>query len=431
MIGVDKENRHDSREYADDFHEGITLAAFGGGAPYPARIRITGPADYRYNSVGTLVEDRIEGDRRVTTWQSDHPVNFFNVVAGRWAERRGPGTVIYYHEKHSYNIDEMIEALSASRRYYSEWFKPFPWAELKLSEFPGLAGYAQGFPTNITFSENIGFLTRSDPKANVAFMVTAHEAAHQWWGNMLVPGRGPGGDILSEGMSHFSTILLFDQVKGPRDRIAFCKLIESRYGDRRQVDSERPLVKIDGSRDGDETVTYDKGGWVFWMLMNEMGRERALGGIQAFIQKYSGGPDYPVLHDFVATMRPFAADSAAYENFVQQWFHSVTVPEYRLDNARVVAPADTAATDARWTVDVVVKNAGTGLMPVEVAATRGERFRGDDKEPDYEESRVLVTLGPDESQTVSIQCPFEPKQILVDPDARVLQINRKLAVVHL
>ncbi len=41
-----------------------------------------------------------------------------------------------------------------------------------------------------------------------------------------------------------------EQVKGVRARIEFCKRIEEKYGDDRQVDSERPLVKIDGSRDG-------------------------------------------------------------------------------------------------------------------------------------------------------------------------------------
>ena len=68
---------------------------------------------------------------------------------------------------------------------------PYPWRELKLSEFPGLAGYAQGFGTNITFSENIGFLTKNDAKTDATFLVTAHEAAHQWWGNILTPANGP------------------------------------------------------------------------------------------------------------------------------------------------------------------------------------------------------------------------------------------------
>ena len=99
-------------------------------------------------------------------------------------------------------------------KYYSEWFAPYPWKELKLSEFPAYATYAQGFPTNITFSENLGFLTRSDEKSNAVLLVTAHESAHQWWGNLLTPGKGPGGNILSEGMSHFASLLLVEQLEG-------------------------------------------------------------------------------------------------------------------------------------------------------------------------------------------------------------------------
>ena len=60
---------------------------------------------------------------------------------------------------HRYNVDEIRECLDAARRYYSEWFFPYPWKELKLSEFPAWPRYAQGFPTNITFSEGVGFLT--------------------------------------------------------------------------------------------------------------------------------------------------------------------------------------------------------------------------------------------------------------------------------
>ncbi len=213
-VGVDDDNRYESRVYPDNFYEGITEPLFGSATAFTTRIKITAPEEYTLNSVGTLVSDTVADGRRTAVWQSDQPMRFFNVVAGRWAVRRGKDTLIYYHPEHTYNIDEMSEALDAARRYYSEWFYPYPWRELKLSEFPDLASYAQGFATDITFSEGIGFLTKSDPKANAAFIVTAHEAAHQWWGNILVPGKGPGGNILAEGMAHFSTILLCEQVKG-------------------------------------------------------------------------------------------------------------------------------------------------------------------------------------------------------------------------
>ncbi|HEV8112161.1 MAG TPA: M1 family aminopeptidase [Planctomycetota bacterium] len=460
--GVDEDNHSDAKVYPDDFYEGITDSGFGNNLPSTTHVRVTAPEEYTINSVGTLESDEVHDGKRTVVWVSDHPVQFFNVVAGRWAVRRGEGTVIYYHPDHTYNIDEMITALDGARRYYSEWFRAYPWKELKLSEFPNLASYAQGFPTNITFSENIGFLTKSEPKAEAAFLVTAHEAAHQWWGNILSPGKGPNGDLLSEGMSHFSTILLMNQMKGLHERIEFCKGIENRYGDNRQVDSEKPLVKIDGSRPGDTTCTYDKGGWVFWMLLNRIGRDQDLGGLRSFIAKYETNPDHPVLQDFIATMREFAPDKESFDDFVKQWFFSVVVPEYQLADAsktRVVEVGSNGNGDnEQWEVHVRVTNAGTGRMPVEIAAERGERFPdvaekdkkeskketrpaddtvlaaehapapADAKKSEYRDARAAITLGAGESQDVVIRCPFEPERILVDPDALVLQLQRRLAI---
>jgi ABC-type transport system involved in multi-copper enzyme maturation permease subunit len=488
-IGIDKDNKMDAKEYPDDFYVGQTDSGFGNNTPCTTNITIHVPEAFRANSVGELVSDTVEDGRRTLVWKSDHPVSFFNVVAGKWAERRGEGTAIYYHPEHEYNIDEMMTALDGARRWYSEWFYPYPWKELKLSEFPAISSYAQGFPTNITFSESIGFLTESTPKAELAFMVTSHEAAHQWWGNILNPGKGPNGNILSEGAAHFSTILLMEQVKGLQQRIEFCKRIEERYNDRRVVDSERPLVKIDGSRDGDETVMYDKGGWVFWMLLNKVGRENMLKGCQAFIREFEKGPDHPVLQDFVATARTFAPDAAAYDAFVHQWFFEVVVPEYKLTDAKRERVADTVldgtnasggdggavAAGEQWEARVHVENIGKSTMPNEIAATRGERFpesadakpksnrkKGGSDEalnasvvsaaetergaPDaksgaksdatdaakdvYREARTTITLGPGESQDVIIRCDFEPALVLVDPDALVLQLRRKAAIAR-
>ena len=50
---------------------------------------------------------------------------------------------------------------------------PLSLGEFKLSEFPNLATYAQGFPTNITFSEGVGFLAKSSPEIHAAFEITA------------------------------------------------------------------------------------------------------------------------------------------------------------------------------------------------------------------------------------------------------------------
>ena len=418
-VGVDDDNTYEARRYPDDFYVGRTEPGFGSGALMKTRIKVSAPAEFTVNSVGELVASEESAGRRAVTWESDKPVHFFNIVAGKWAVRRGAGAAVYYHPAHAYNVADLLAALEAARTYYSRWYYPFPWKELKLSEFPALASYAQGFPTNITFSESIGFLTDAGDKTDAAFLVAAHEAAHQWWGNLVLPGKGPGANILSEGLAHFSTAMLMEQVKGEKARIDFLKQIEKGYGETRKADEERPLVWTDGTLPTDTTVTYDRGGWVFWMLMDHMGRDQMLRGLHAFIDKYHAADDFPVLQDFLAVMRPFARDPGAFDSFAQQWFFERTLPEFQLSNARK------RQENGRWIATATLTNKGTGMVKVDVAAASGDRFDKVGKpDPDYRARGSTLTIGAGESRMVEVKVDFEPKRLVVDPDVRVLQLFR-------
>jgi hypothetical protein len=110
------------------------------------------------------------------------------------------------------------------------------------------------------------------------------------------------------------------------------------------------------------------------------------------------------------------------------------MPEYR-----VVAAAK-KGDDKEYEVTATIVNRGTGTMPIEIAATRGERWRKpkpgsevvpSEPNPDYRDARATVTLGAGESRRVRIRCGFDPEQIVVDPDVRVLQLGRKQAVAKL
>lgn len=429
-VGLDKEHKPDPKDWPEDWHQGRTPGLFGNDAPFTTRLRISVPEAYQVNSVGSRMEDRVEGGKRHTLWVSDYPVSGITLAAGKWAVRKGQDTAIYYHPGHAYNLDEMMQALDGARKHYSEWFYPYPWKELKLSEFPGLAGYAQGFTTNITFSEQIGFLTKNEPKANAAFMVTAHEAAHQWWGNLLSPGKGPNANILSEGLAEFSTALLAQKIKGEAQRIGFMKEMEQSYTDRRRTDNERPLVKLDGSRPGDQVLTYEKSGWAFLMLADLMGREACLRGLHDFIEHYLTDPDRPALEDFLPFLRRYAPDPSAYDAFTQQWFREVVLPQFKIEHA-----TRTRRPDGAWDVKFRITNAGTGRMPLAVAVANGDRLlegkdasQPDRLNPEYQEQRSQITLGPGEGRELAVVTPFEPNRILPDPDVKVLQLRRKEAL---
>jgi len=108
------------------------------------------------------------------------------------------------------------------------------------------------------------------------------------------------------------------------------------------------------------------------------------------------------------------------------------VPEYRL------ADPKTAAIGAGRVVTVAAENAGTGRVPVEIAAVRtSERFEkltgsGPARVADgYRDAYMTMTLGAGEKATVTIDCDLEPEKVVVDPDAAVLQLRRNKAEAKL
>ncbi len=100
---------------------------------------------------------------------------------------------------------------------------------------------AQSFPGNISFSEQAGFRAA---RADIATIVTAHEVAHQWWGHRLMPGLGPGADVLIEGLANDSTLLFLQEERGPEARMDFARRLEARFLETRRLEVESPLPEI-------------------------------------------------------------------------------------------------------------------------------------------------------------------------------------------
>jgi len=243
---------------------------------------------------------------------------------------------------------------------------------------------------------------------------------------MAMPGDGPGGEVLSEGLAHFSTILLTEQVRGLRQRIAFCKSIEDRYGNTRQRDSERPLVKVDGSLPSEGRIIYDRGGFVFWMLYRLMGRDASLAAHREYLATYRDSQDHPLIEEYLAIMRRHAPDPAAFDAYVKQWFFGTVVPQY------LITDAQAGRAGGAWEVRAHIKNVGTGVAPIEIAATRGERFpKKRTQENAWRDARATVILAAGEEKPVTIRCDFEPQHLVVDPDVTVLMLERQKAEMKL
>jgi hypothetical protein len=296
-----------------------------------------------------------------------------------------------------------------------------------VTQFPGLAGYAQGFPGNISFSEGIGYMSRPVAKGadgyleqegalDVAFYIVAHESGHQWWGNIVMPGKGPGGNIISEGLAEFSAMMLVHHELGEEQAKTLRRRWEKAYTEGRRADNERSINRTDGTRPGDTVVTYNRAGLVFWMLRELMGEERMLAGLKAFVAKWKDGVetpeglDFPLIEDMVESLRPFAPDEVAFNIFVDQWIYGTTLPEFELGDVKV------DGTEGAFTTAVELRNVGKGTVDVTVRALG-------DNAAQFEDTVVRVAAGG--SVPVVIQSAFKPAKLVVDPEVRLLFAGRK------
>ena len=144
------------------------------------------------------------------------------------------------------------------------------------------------------------------------------------------------------------------------------------------------------------------------------------------LRTYRDSQDHPLLEEYMAIMRKHAPDPAAFDAFVKEWFFGTVVPQYLISHAEAVRVVDGGEVRAR------IKNVGTGRVPVQIAATRGERFAKQRTAANaWSESRAQLTLGEGEERSVMLRCSFEPQKLVVDPDVRVLSLERQKAEIDL
>ena len=162
------------------------------------------------------------------------------------------------------------------------------------------------------------------------------------------------------------------------------------------------------------------------MLLQHLGKEPFLAGVQDFIARYRDNADHPILQDILDALRERASDKEAYDELTDQWFREVVLPEYRLTEARVEPSGEI------WTVAAHVENRGSGRMPVCIAAESGQRFQeGGLVHPSFQEARKVLWVEPGAGVEFRIECPFAPARLVVDPDAIVLQKGRRRARLDL
>jgi aminopeptidase N len=189
---------------------------------------------------------------------------------------------------------------------------PYPWPAYSQTAVYDYGG-AQENVTATTLGERNLQDHRVSPRPLT--WLTAHEAAHQWFGD-LVTCRDWGHLWLNEGFAMFFQALYFEHDRGAAEyqhllaSMAGIYFAESRERKRAVASEQRPNYAA-----MDNNTTYDKGALVVHMLRRKLGDQKFFTGLNRYLTRFRFQP--VATRDLTAILTETAGIDL--EPFFQQW----------------------------------------------------------------------------------------------------------------
>jgi len=375
---------------------------------------------------GTLEKEWMDKGRRYFHYRMDKPIlNSYSIQSARYEVRHDRWqdvTIdVFYHPGHEANVERMIRGAQAGLDYASRRFGPYQFRELRIVEFPRYADYAQAFPGTIPLSESMGFIARIDddsPKdIDYPFYVSAHEAAHQWWGHQLVGAAARGSTVLSESLSEYTALMVMKRAYGGRKMRRFLRYNLDAYlmGRATERRKELPLAQ----NENQDYVHYRKGSLALYLLADLLGENVVNNVLSSLLQEHAfKGAPYPTVPALVERLRAVTPPDKAY--LVDDLFEHIVLYENRADSA-------------------IVRQRKDGKFEVTIRAHAGKVRAGELGDEQPVQLRDYIEFGVDDrngnplirerrlvdraGQSVTLVVNARPARAGIDPDNKL--IDRK------
>lgn len=303
---------------------------------------------------GKKIYDVTRDGRRTARFVSTAPTRLrFSIQSARYAEKHrkhnGVDLVVYYHPRHRWNVDRMLEAMAASLDYYQANFGPYQHDHFRIVEFPAYHGHAEAFAGTIAFSESVGFISEYNEEDVFDYVtgITAHEFAHQWWPGQMAGAETEGYIVFVETLAQYSAHMLMKQLRGEDQIRRFLQYELDRYlGERTWEKNEPPLARVLG---GQSYISYRKGALVLYLLTKRLGEDGVNRALRNMLARYKWkGAPYPRTLELIAAFRA-EAKTAEDQALITDLFERVTLYDLKVD-----APSAARRADGKWDVTVPV-----------------------------------------------------------------------------
>ncbi|AYA37581.1 ABC transporter permease [Hymenobacter oligotrophus] len=301
---------------------------------------------------GALLRTWQAGGRRYFHYRTDAPIrNGYAVFSARYALKetrwRNVQIQVLHHPGHTQNLGRLLRSVEASLAYCTKQFGPYPHQQLRLIEVPSAASGLRltSFPGTIRYTEGFAFVNpqRDDRDLDLPFAVMAHEVAHQWWGNQVVPAMVEGGPVLSESLAWYSAMGVVEGTLGAEHLGRLLRMM------RREYISPRPEADVPLLRETDHFGVYRKGPFAMYALREYLGPAPVNAALQRLFKQYRGGqaplPTSLHLYRELQTATPDSLRYLLHDLFAQNTF-------WELAAERVEAKP---LTGGKWQVSIGVR----------------------------------------------------------------------------
>ncbi|HEV7920976.1 MAG TPA: M1 family aminopeptidase [Thermoanaerobaculia bacterium] len=348
-------------------------------ADYELRFRV--PRRNQIVAVGREVEDRVEGEQRVSVWRSEHPLRVAGFNYGRFEKISGsdpesgvaidvytnPGTPDVIRKingllEGGVKVDTaalaraaMTDALDTAR-IGARWFGALPSKRVSITQQSEWF-FGQSWPTLI-YLPYVAFLdgpTRQalhiGGAADFIDAVGLHELAHQWFGHQ-VGWRSYRDQWLSEGFAEFTAGLVLEERGGWMAASRFWEkkrrhVLDTPRGALMPSAAAGPIsqgwrVATWRNRAADDAIVYSKGAYVLHMLRMQMwdsAKQDPDGDFKRmmkdYVAAYSGRnastEDFQRVVERHLTPQLRVGAEGKLDWFFRQWVYGTAIPRYASD----------------------------------------------------------------------------------------------------
>ncbi|MBI4876365.1 MAG: hypothetical protein HY822_17145 [Acidobacteria bacterium] len=356
------------------------------------------PRDLNLVSTGDVVEDRTEGEWRITRRRTASPIRMAGFNLGHYEqealERDGFRVEVYANRRVEAALQprptildlpqpwhraqrrptegipmavepvipnpvtrlrRLAEDMAAAFEFMGRNFGTPPLKTLTVAPIPGAFG--QGFP-GLIYLSTVSYLEPRERPADArgglqqvffSDILQAHEIAHQWWGN-TVTSTFYQDDWLMEALANYSALLFLEKKNGPRALEDILSLYRERLlkknAEGKTLESAGPVIwgaRLHSSLTPDawRSIMYEKGSWILHMLRRRTGDAQFLKMLGEICRRYRHQPlGAEQFREIARQFLPPGSRDPQLEEFFDYWIYGTGVPAIKFEHSvRGKAPA--------------------------------------------------------------------------------------------